>query len=472
MLAGRKKIKTKVKFDYDVIVIGSGSAGFSSAEVARDLGASVCIVEKAEVGGECPNWACVPTKAMLRSAKLYYQARYKLSEYGVHADGVTFNFSKIMQRKDNVIDTITGTGKKLDRIAKELGIDVVKGEAIFLDAHTLKIAKKKISGKSIIIATGSVDFVPPIDGIEQVGYLSFKDVVSLKRLPGSVAIAGGGPVGCEFATFFSMLGSKVTILQLAPQLLNHEDEEVSAVVERMMRERRVNVLVNTKVLGVLKEGRKTRVTYQTGTNKRQSVAVDAFILSVGKRANVEDLKLEKAGVKLSDNGRLVVDEHLQTNIPNIFAAGDVSSSAMFTNVAHFEGSIAGYNAMQKRTQSMRNIDIRVVPRVTFVEPEVASVGITPLEASKSKKAFSVSSFPVGALGRAVTEGERIGLIKIVIDKKTRMILGGHMVGPQAGEVIHEIALAMHANLKVDELESMIHAFPTYSEAVSAVAGGF
>lgn len=457
---------------YDVIVIGGGSAGFSAAEVAARSGARVCLIEKDILGGECPNWACVPTKALLRCAKLYHEVKNDARNFGIHAPTVSFRFKDIMARKDAVVDTISGKRMKMEKIATELGITVVKGVAKFTDAHSVRVGKKKLSGKKIILATGTTSFVPPVDGLKTAGYLTFRDAVSLKTQPKTMVIIGGGPVGCEFATFFAMLGTKVIILQLADYVLQREDPEIAAIAGAQLQSLGVDVQVKTKTLSVKKEGKKRRVTYQVGTKKRQSVLVDQVLLAAGKRAAIDGLALEKAGVKLDEKGRLSTDEYQRTNRKHIFAAGDVDGGMQFTHTAHAEGVIAAHNALAKSVRSMKKRDVRVVPRATFVHPEVASVGMTAKEAQDAKKKIEIASFPVGALGRSVTDNHRIGLLKLVIEKKTLKILGGHMIGERAGEVIHEIALAMHVGATAQDVARLIHAFPTYSESVAAALGRY
>jgi dihydrolipoamide dehydrogenase len=464
-----KKGGKREEFDYDVIVIGAGSAGFTAAETARSEGASVCIIEGGSWGGECPNFACVPTKALLKSARVYYEAKYHMREYGVYATGVTFNFANIMKRKRAVVSAITGDGKRMKQVAKRLGITAIDGKAKFIDSHAIEVNGKNLSARSFVLATGAVDFIPPVDGLESSGFINYEGAVSLKSCPKSIAIIGGGPVGCEFATFFAMLGVKVTILQLAPTVLHREDQEIAIIAQKQLVDLGVQVMTETKTLSVEKYRLKRRVWFQKGKSKRQSVVVDKILIAAGKRANVEDLNLEVANVKLDEKGRLIVKETLQTTARHIFAAGDVSGGMMFTHTAHEEGSIVGHNIVQGSARTMRRRSERVVPRATFVSPEVASVGVTPAQAKDSKALVFIAKFSIGALGRAVTDGKRVGLLKIVIDKKSRRILGGHMIGERSGEVIHEIALAMHANLKIDDVAKMIHAFPTYSEAVAAAA---
>ncbi|MCH8049234.1 NAD(P)/FAD-dependent oxidoreductase [Patescibacteria group bacterium] len=219
MPAKQRTTTKRPKTTFDVIVIGSGSAGFSAAETARSLGASVCIIEKNRWGGECPNYACVPTKALLKSAKLYHTAKRELASYGINAKSVTYNFSRMMQRKDAVVSAITGDGKRLEKLASQFGITTIKGSAKFTGPHEVRVGSRRLTGKTIVIATGTYDFVPPIDGLEKAGFIGFKEAVSLKSMPSSIAIVGGGPVGCEFATFFGLLGARVTILQLDHHIL-------------------------------------------------------------------------------------------------------------------------------------------------------------------------------------------------------------------------------------------------------------
>jgi mercuric reductase len=456
---------------FDLIVIGSGSAGSSVIEAAHARGAKVCVIERDAIGGECPNYACVPAKAMLKSAKLYYSTKHHLRKYGVHASNVRFSFSEIMARKKDVVDTITGKGKRLKKFWGDMGVTVVKGNAHFVDAHTVRVGSKLLKAKGFVIATGAVDFIPPIDGIDQVPYLDYRAVTQLRRQPKSIIIVGGGPVGCEFGTFFTLLGTKVTIMQLAPLILHREDEEISLIAEKALKDQKAKVLTQTKVLAVQKDGRGVKVTYQVGEGPRRTMRADALLLAAGKRANIAGLNVEAAGVKLDRKGRLKVSETLQTTAKNIFAAGDVSGGMLFTHMAHHEGMIAGENIVKvlKKKKGLKKRDMRVVPRVTFTLPEVASVGMTTKEAAGARKKFAVGSFPLGALGRAVTEGERVGVVKLVVEKKSRLILGGHAIGVAAGEMIHEVALAMQMGVTVDDLVAMTHAFPTWSEGVLAAA---
>ncbi|MFH1712558.1 MAG: dihydrolipoyl dehydrogenase [Patescibacteria group bacterium] len=454
---------------FDVVVIGSGSAGFAAAEAARLQGARVCVVEKEKWGGECPNFACIPAKSLINSAKAFHFAKHRLPLFGVKTSAINFSYPQILGRKQAIVKAITGNGRRLVDLANNIGINTVKGTAKFINARTIKVGQQKIKAKSFVIATGSVDFIPPIDGIKTSGLIGYKEVANLSKMPDSIVIIGAGPVGCEYATFFGLLGAKVTLLELSSQILINEDSEIAAIVQSQLQGHGVTVHTKTKTLSVQIEDRQKKVTFQVGRQKRQTVLADQVLLAAGKVANLQGLNIEKAGVKVDNRGRLKVKSTLQTTVDNIYAAGDVSGGLRFTHVAYYEGHIAGTNAAQSTKKKKLIQSSRVVPRVTFALPEVASVGMTAEEAIKQGYQISIGKFSSGALGRAITEGEQAGLVKLIVDKKTRKILGGHIAGPCAGELVHEIALAMYANLTVDDLANMIHAFPTYSEAITAAA---
>ncbi|PIQ67680.1 dihydrolipoyl dehydrogenase [Candidatus Uhrbacteria bacterium CG_4_10_14_0_2_um_filter_41_7] len=459
------------KNKFDVIVIGSGSAGFSAAETAQARGAKVLVIESGDWGGECPNSACIPTKALLKSAKRYREVTKNLEDFGISAGSVGFSFANIMAEKNKIVDLITSHGQKIPRLAKEFGIQTVKGKAVFLDQNTIVVEKKKYTAKAFVIATGAIDFIPPIAGLTELGFISYKDIMKMKKLPKSIAIIGGGAVSCEFATFFSTFGVKVHILQLDPTILIREDVEIANLATHELMKNGVEVYVDTKTLSVEKYGRRKRVTFDEGKHQREHIIVDEVMVAAGKRANVSELKLENAKVKVDDRGRLKVTEDLQTSAKHIFTAGDVSGGFLFTHTARTEGAIAGNNVVNflEKQKSRLKRDMRVVPRVTFTNPEVASVGITSDTAGMLKKEVLIGRFPIGALGRAVTERDRRGLVKIIVDKKTRKILGGHIIGERAGELIHEIAFAMEVDCRVDVLANMIHAYPSYSEAIAGAA---
>ncbi|MFA5946885.1 MAG: NAD(P)/FAD-dependent oxidoreductase [Patescibacteria group bacterium] len=450
---------------FEVVIIGGGGAGMAAVEGAKAAGASrICLIESGNLGGECPNRACVPTKSLLASAKMYKSFLKDGLEFGV-LGSPRFDLKRAMARKESVIQAIVGGGR-LENYLKSQGVDVIRGKAVFEDAHTLRAGSRVLKAKSIVIATGTTDLVPPIAGLEDVEVLGYADAVSLPRLPKSIAIIGGGPVGCEFATFFASVGVKTTLIEPADHLLIHEDEELSLLAETALKDLDVTVLAKTKPLGLLNEKWGTKVTYQVGKRPRQYIWVEAVLVAAGKMPNIANLALERAKVKVEKTGRVLVNSKMQTNAKHILLAGDVSGRLMFTHTAHYEGFIAGWNAIKPK--EAYDTDLSVIPRVTFIDPELASVGLTQAEAVKSGFETVIYRTAIHTLARAAVDGKQTGVLKVVVDKKTDLILGGHMLSERAGEVIHELALAMRHGLPFSAVRAGLRAYPTYSEAISAL----
>lgn len=459
---------------FDVIVIGSGSAGFSAAEAARAVGASVCLVEKDRLGGECPNWACVPSKAVLAAAHAYREARSS-SRFGVVAGSVGYDWGKVMESRARAVASVTGGGEVGDRyvkIARQLGIEVVFGAASFVDEEAIEVAGKQLRAKAFVIATGAKDFIPPILGMDTLPYMTSREALTLNRQPKSVALIGGGPVACELAAFFASFGSRVVLLQSAPSILAREDAEIAKAAERALVEIGVEIVTSAKVLEVIHAqsgvyGLKVQSAEGVTTH-----AVEAVVVAAGKRANTDGLNAASANVRLDERGNVVTTSDQRTTSRRVFAAGDADGGLMFTHTAHHEGAVAGENAalvaLGKRGPFAKS-DERVVPRTIFVVLEVASVGMTADEVARRFKKVLVGRAFISELGRAVTEQVGMGMVKIVAHPKTRKILGCHIAASRGGEMIHEAALAMHLGATVDKLADMIHAYPTYSEAVLIAA---
>lgn len=459
---------------FDVIVIGSGSAGFSAIEGALSLGAKVCVIEKETFGGECPNFACVPSKALLKSASVYRNLG-DVRAYGLDASGRSFVWTRVMAYRKQVVEAITGGGTHGDRyktILTKLNVDHRIGEAIFVDTHTIEVAGETLTAKAFVLATGTVDFVPPIPGLDQIPFWNWKKALQAKKQPKSLAIIGGGPVGCELATIFASFGTRVTLLQAPPVVLHREDAEISARALEALTDVGVNVIVGAQVTeGV--NGRVGVMGLRVEAGGEETMhAVEQVLVATGKRPNTHGLNLDAAGVKLDERGGLETNAQGKTNQKHIFAAGDVDGGMQFTHTAHHEGWIAGYNAARVARKSRKKAMNRaeaVVPRVTFIDPEVASVGMTQAQVKEQHKKVLVGRYKVAALGRAVTDHDRRGLIKLVAEPKTKKLLGAHIISARAGEMIHECALAIHLGATMDQLASMIHAFPTYSEGIKAAA---
>ncbi len=451
---------------FDVVVIGGGGAGVAAAESARRAGASVCLIEEGKLGGECPWNACVPTKALLSASKMYYHLLHDAGQFGIKAKKVTLDFKALMRRKDAVVNTITGNGKSLEKFLTSLGVTIVKGRGVFEKKDTLRVGAQIIKGKAFVVATGSVEILPEIDGLETIDFYTYRDLVNLSSLPKSIAIIGAGPVGSEFATFFAGLGVKVALFHRSSHILSREDEEIALLAEERLRSFGVQIFTNTNPLGVKKERKGLRLTYQTGKSPRKTILVEKLAIAVGKRPNFEGVNIEAAGVKEKE-GRVVVDKKLRTNAKHIFLAGDASSRLTFTHTAHLEGTMAGYNAAHvKSSESQGEVDLTVVPRATFLDPEVASVGLTAKEAKEEGYEFKVLKSAYRNLARPAVEGRRFGILKIIVEKSSDRIIGAHMIGERSGEIIHELALAMKAGIPMSLVSSTLHAYPTYSEIIA------
>ena len=458
-------VKRARKVAYDVIVIGGGSAGLSAAFSARQAGAKVALIAAGKIGGDCPNYACVPTKSMLAAALLYDEMRHA-AKFGIHAKQISLDIPAMMARKDGVVNAMTGH-RRIEKILENEGVTLFRGEASFVDDESVKVGTNLLSARSFVIATGSVPRIPTIAGIEDADVWTPREATSIRGLPESIAILGAGPVGCEFATFFSLCGVPVVMFDIANRLLPREDEELGALIQKTLLHRGVTFHGNTRLLGVTKQKHRIRVTYQTGDATRKTMTVQNLLIASGRVPNVASLGLKNTKAKIDAHGNLIFDASLRVKGSSLFLAGDVSMLMPYTHTAHYEGVLAGENAAQlaKGKKVFQKIDLTVVPRVTFVTPELASVGASVDELQKIKASFAIWKFPVGALGRAVIEGERQGLLKVFVEKSSDRILGAHMLGYRAGEVIHELALAMFADVSFTKVQAMIHAYPTMSEAI-------
>lgn len=445
------------KYDYDLIVIGSGAGGGVAAHITTRAGKKVAIVEDGKVGGECPNYGCIPTKALLHSAEIYETAKNG-SKYGIRASATSFNYPTIKKWKDLAV-AHTGTSEG-DMAYEAEGIKVIKGHAHFLDPHTLSVAKKRFTAKNFLVATGTKNFIPPVKGLEEAGYLTYRDAIELKVPPKSLLVLGGGAIGCEFAQLFSIFGTKVHMAEMAPRLLFREDADVGKIVGALFeRDRGIKVHTSTKVVAVEKKSGKKIVHFEE-EGQAYTLKVDEILLAAGKVANT-DLGLENAGVEYSRRG-INVDTTMRTSAKHIYAAGDVTGKYMFTHIASYQSRIAAHNILHK---DIVHTKYHAVPRCVFVSPEVASVGMTEEQVKKKKIKYKVGAVPISVISRANTSDIQDGFVKVIATKKGGVIIGASIVSPRAGEMIHELALAVNHGLTINHIESTIHAFPTWSEAV-------
>ena len=439
---------------FDIAVLGGGPGGYVAAICAAKLGKSVALIEKQDLGGTCLNRGCIPTKALLHSADLYTEMK-EASRVGIQAEGLSFDYGKIAQFKDSVVQKLR---KGIAGLIKANKISLFSAEGILLDAHTLQVGAEQITAGSIILATGSVPIALPIPGIETAK--NSDDVLSLQALPKSVVIIGGGVIGVEFATLLSSLDTKVTIVEMAGQILPGTDEEIAASMRKILAKKKVVVHTGAKVLSV--ENGTDCVFEHEGQIMRASG--DMVIVAVGRKPATANIGLEKVGIRL-ERGFVTVDDELRTNVDSVYAIGDITGKMQLAHVASAQGLVAAHNACGEH----RRMRYDIVPSCIYTAPEIAAVGLTQAQALEKGYDVKTGTFPVAANGRSVLMNETAGLAKIVTDARTGEILGAQLMAPRATDMIGEIAALMRAEGTIEELSDTIHAHPTVSEIIMEAA---
>jgi pyruvate/2-oxoglutarate dehydrogenase complex dihydrolipoamide dehydrogenase (E3) component len=451
---------------FDLIVLGSGSAGMSAARRARQMGASVALIEKDILGGECPNSACVPAKALLRSAGLVEEMR-RAEEFGIRAGEPCADWHGVKRRVLKITGADEGEEPTEDRLRKE-GVALFRGEGAFTSADNVRVGSKTLTARRVIVASGSFDMVPPIKGLREAGFINHKDVLGLDELPGSIAIIGAGPVGVEFAQIFGPLGVKVTLLASGPLPLPREDHAISRVLLSCLRASDICVETGVRVERVERRGNQKVLAIRDGKGEHE-VAVDEVFVATGHPPCVEGLNLEGIGVEPCGTG-LEVNKYLRTTNERIWAAGDVTGVALYTHVASYQANLAAHNALcGDGGREPVEADYRVIPRVTFCRPEVASVGLSEEDCLVQELSYRVGQSRFEEIERSEISGEPVGLAKLLVEKNSGQVLGAHVIGARAGELIHEIAPLMRNRVPVEGLGCTIHAFPTFSEVWEAAA---
>jgi pyruvate/2-oxoglutarate dehydrogenase complex dihydrolipoamide dehydrogenase (E3) component/uncharacterized membrane protein YdjX (TVP38/TMEM64 family) len=456
------------RFDRNLIVIGGGSAGLVTAYIAAAVKAKVTLIEKHKLGGDCLNTGCVPSKALIRTAKFLSHVS-RARELGCRSASADFSFAEVMERVQHVIRQVE-PHDSVERYTG-LGVDVVEGSAKIVSPWEVEVTRRdgattRLSTRSIVIAAGARPFVPPIPGIEEVGYLTSDNVWNLRELPKRLVVLGGGPIGCELTQAFARFGSKVTQVEMLPRLMIREDPEVSDLVVQRFRAEGIAVLLNHKAKAfVVENGEKTLVAEHEGREVR--IPFDAVLVAVGRVANLKGYGLEEIGVA---TGRTVdTNEFLQTSYPNIYAAGDVAGPYQFTHTAAHQAWYAAVNALFDPYRKFR-ADYSVIPWATFVEPEVARVGLNEQEAQEQGIAHEVSRYDIDDLDRAIADSEAHGFIKVLTVPGKDRILGVTIVGEHAGDLIAEYVLAMKHGIGLNKILGTIHIYPTLAEANKYVAG--
>ena len=469
-LKARKALRTFTKpknFDYNVVVLGAGSGGLVSAYIAATVKARVALVEKDKMGGDCLNTGCVPSKALIRSAKMLHYAK-RATDWGFKSMKVNFDFADIMERVQDVIKQI----EPHDSVEQytELGVDVFTGNPRILDPYRIQINGQEISTRTIIIATGGKPFVPPIPGIEKVSPLTSETLWEIRELPRRLVVVGGGPIGCEMTQTFARFGSQVTQVETTDCLLTREDPEVSDFICQVFKEEGIKVLTNHRVTRFEVE-KKNKIVICDFNGKEVRLECDEVLLGLGRKANVTGFGLEELGVELRDNGTIETDRFLRTNFPNIYAVGDVTGPFQFTHFASFQAWYATVNSLFSPFKKFK-VDYRIIPWTTFTDPEVARVGLNEQEAINKNIPFEVIRYDFKELDRAITDGEDRGFVKVITPPGKDKILGVSIVGPHAGDILSEFVLAMKNNMGLNKILGTIHVYPTLGEATKAAAGSW
>ncbi|MEO0590825.1 MAG: FAD-dependent oxidoreductase [Pseudomonadota bacterium] len=465
--AGYTKPKS---FDRNLIVIGAGSAGLVSAYIAAQVKAKVTLIEAGEMGGDCLNTGCVPSKALIKSAKVAETMR-RADKYGVTPHEPTVPFKQTIARVMDVIKTIE-PHDSVERYT-DLGVEVIKGYAKLIDPWTVEIAlneggTQRLTARSIVIATGAQPVVPPIEGIETSGYLTsetmWQGLGEFDAPPERVAVLGGGPIGCELSQALARLGSNVTQVEMAPRVLGREDEDVSALAQASLEGAGVTVLTSHTAVRV-----EDSVLVAASDGEEKRIPFDALIVAVGRKARLSGFGLEELGVETTNT--VVTDEFLATKFPNIYAAGDVIAPYQFTHTASHEAWFASVNALFGQFKRFK-ADYRVIPAVTFLDPEVARVGLNETEAAEQGIAFEVTRYELDDLDRAITESETSGFVKVLTPPGKDTILGATIVGSHAGDLLAEYVLAMKYKIGLNKILGTIHSYPTMAEANKFAAGNW
>jgi len=455
------------KYDANLVVIGAGSGGLVSALIAAAVKSKVVLIERHKMGGDCLNTGCVPSKAILRSAKVA-SLMSRAEEFGIEPVDVKPVFSKVMKRVHKIIETIE-PHDSIERFTS-LGVECVTGEAEIIDKYTVRVGDRDIRTKSIIIAAGARPFVPPIEGVQDIDYLSSDNVWELTELPKRLVVLGGGPIGCELSQAFAKLGSQVTIVEMMGQLMGREDADVAELITDKFKKDGITVLTDHKAVKFTNDGGK--VLHCETDSGAVEIPFDKVLIAVGRKANSDGMELEKLGIKLRRNGTIETDEYLRTEVPNIFAVGDITGPYQFTHTASHQAWYATVNALFGFAKKFK-VDYRVIPWATFTAPEVARVGLSEREAQEKGIEVQVTRYGIDDLDRAIADGEAHGFIKVLTPKNGKdTILGVTIVGSHAGELIAEYVLAMKHNLGLNKILGTIHLYPSMAEANKFVAGNW
>ena len=450
---------------YDLAIIGGGPGGYVAAERAGAAGLSVVLFEKRELGGVCLNEGCIPTKTLLYSAKVYNYAKNG-GDYGVSTENASFDYGKIVARKDKVVKKLVGGVKAAMKAGK---VTVVKSAAMIegrsAEGITVSAEGEKYISRNLLICAGSEAAVPPFPGLKEAGdvIVTNREILALTEQPKELVVIGGGVIGMEFAAFYNTLGTNVTVVEMLPKILGPLDDEISATLQKIYEKRGIKFCLRCKVTGI--EG--NAVVYEDPDGKVCKASGDKILVSVGRRANLTGYGLENLGVDylLNRGGKpcgIKVDEKMRTNIPGVYAAGDVTGFSMLAHTASREGEVAVNDILGKEDRMRYD----AIPGVVYTNPEVAGVGLTEEQAKASGKEFEVIKLPMAYAGRFVAENEHgEGICKLIVGKKYHEVLGAHMLGNPCSEIIHSMCIAIEQEMTVEQLKEVVFPHPTVSEII-------
>ena len=449
----------------DVLVIGGGPGGYTAAIRAAQLKLRVAVVERERLGGICLNWGCIPTKALLRNAEVLAGFR-KAEEWGISYDNLRFDFTKMIRRSRGVADRVA---KGVEYLMKKNSIEVIAGSARLLDVRTVQVLAagtpaETVSARHIILATGARARTLPGVAIDRQRVITSTEAMNLPAQPESMIIIGAGAIGIEFASFYATIGTKVTVVEMMPGILPVEDRELTKLLETSLKKQGIEILTGTKVDAVTPGATEVRVTV-SGPEGGKELKAERALMAIGVQGNVENLGLEALGVKVEKN-HVVVDEYYRTNVPGIYAVGDVAGPPWLAHVAAAEGiccveALTGHAA--------EPVDYQAIPGCTYCRPQIASVGLTEDRAIAEGHELKIGRFPFRPLGKAVAIGESEGMVKLIFDAKYGELLGAHILGAEATEMIAELVVAKRLGTTGKDLFRAVHAHPTLSEAVMEAA---
>ncbi len=459
------KYQKPQQFDYNLVVLGAGSGGLVSSYIAAAVKAKVALIEKHKMGGDCLNTGCVPSKALLRSAKMLSYAK-RAQEFGFKKAEIDFDFATVMERVQQKIAQVE-PHDSVERYTS-LGVEVIEGEAKITSPWTVEVNGKTLTTRTIIIATGASPLIPSIEGLDQIDYLTSDNLWKLRELPKKLVVLGGGPIGSEMAQAFARLGSQVTQVEMGSRIIGREDPEVGEFIQKKFTDEGIQVLTEHQAQEVrLDSGRKWLVCEHQG--EKIEVEFDQLLIAVGRRANVTGFGLEELGVEIAPRGTIASDPFLRTNFPNIYCVGDVAGPYQFTHTAAHQAWYAAVNALFGQFKSFK-VDYRVIPWCTFTDAEVARVGLNETEAKEQQIPFEITRYEIDDLDRAIADSEDHGWVKVLTKPGSDKILGVTIVGTHAGDLLAEYVLAMKYKLGLNKILGTIHTYPTLAEMNKMAAG--